>query len=201
MKRFSVVLVVLGLVVLISSGLSGESPAAVIAYANTFDTTSGSPYLSVGAELTNEGILTNIGGQSCVMIHASSDNPYGTSCIDATWNLLKPTDMSGQDFTVEYDVYIPAASFPNLKAMQWALYTKSYTPIYSGYFTNITADTWCHVSGPVTMDNLGYNGFSKKDTTAPWIFSMVHVQFTSTGPDQDTTFYVDNLAVSNVVKK
>lgn len=172
-----------------------------------FDTSAGGPYLSKGnltsgsPAITDNAILTNVGANACVQVHAYSTNQSGSTGVEIQWNLSGTIDMSGQNFTINFDIYVPAACRANMTAIQWEFYTPSYSPIYSVYYTSsVVADTWCHISSFISNTNsiIGYASSSLTNTASWTNFSKVRIQFVSSSTNQDTIFYLDNLAVSNL---
>ena len=197
----------------VSSSAASSSSAAfvpVIAYTNDFEIQTGSFYVARGIPLAGNNTIVTNASNSCVEIHCSSTNLYGDNSAEIQWTLLNQTPMTGENFQIDFDIYVPSASRSNLTGVQWAFYdtiNTSYTPIYSVYYVNsVVADTWSHIRGYVsttaTNGGVSYSGFTANGGTGSdpgsWTFDKVRIQFKSTAANQDILFYVDNLRVASI---
>ncbi len=190
-----------------NSSIVSDSFKPVVAVDESFAASAGSFFMSkgrlsgAGPNISDNGIIVTNGGKSCVQVHAYSQNLYGATGVEVQWDLQQPTDMKDQKFTINFDVYVPAASRSMMTAVQFAFYntiTADYTPIYSCYFDKsvIAADTWCHISVPIKVGQyITYSGFAKNP--GDWIFDKVRIQFLSPADGQDIMFDIANLVVLN----
>lgn len=145
-----------------------------------------------------------IGDQTAIAIHhnAADNSGFGWS-VEVQFALDRQTDMSGEDYRIAFDLYIPSTPTGMLGASaQWAFYeTANYTPIYSQWITDIPLDAWHHYEGPVDLTNVSHSGFPEESNPSAWIFDAVRIQVIVDGEGaaegSEILYYIDNLVVTN----
>ncbi len=134
-----------------SSGGGGGSSSsagftAVVAYTNNFDVSTGSFYLSKGGALAGDNTIVSNAGHACLEVHANAVNANGATGVEVQWNLFQQTDMRGENFTIDFDVYVPDVTYTNgggftgVNGIQWAFYDTilhSYVPVYSVLYQTV----------------------------------------------------------------
>src|SRR5690606_33433142 len=88
------------------------------------------------------------------------------------------TDMSGEDWEISYDVYLPSETYELGANLQFGLYrTEDFTPIYSVWYSgSLVADEWVTLTTPIntTEGLISYSGF--ENDPEEWIFDAVRIQ-------------------------
>jgi len=153
--------------------------------------------------------LVTIGDRQALAIHhnAVDNDGYGFA-VEFQLALDQQTDMSGEDYRISFDIYIPQVTADKAASVQFAFYeTANYTPIYSKWFIDIPADTWYTIQAPILAPNndpeegnIDYSGFT--NDPQEWIFDVVRIQTIVDGEGvelgAEVLYYVDNLVVTNV---
>ena len=155
--------------------------------------------------LENNGTKQTIAGHDAIYLHGGLiDNYTYGDALEMQLNLDTKTDLSCQDFTISFDVYIPLATFEKSPkvAIQWSfLETEAFTGIYGPWTTITAADTWTTITGTVKDAPDIEHKFS---SIADWQIDAVRVQLIL-GDDTsveilegvEADFYVDNVVVKN----
>lgn len=148
--------------------------------------------------------LAMIDGREAIAIHANAEDNDGNGySIEFQLQLDQQTDMSGEDFRVSFDVYIPEATGELQPSIQWAFYeTAAYTPIYSVWYSSLPVGAWTTIEGLVsTSGDVDYSAFAEDQNPSAWTFDVVRIQCIITaetaGVGDEILFYVDNLKVTN----
>ena len=127
---------------------------------------------------------------------AASNNGYGYA-VEVQLPLSGPTDMSNEDYSVEFDVYVPKATYDMLQGVQFGLYdSSSWTPIYSVWFSgSIKPDQWVTIKAPIdtSTGKIDYSGF--KNNPEDWILDVFRVQVIVSQNGADVLYYLDNVKV------
>jgi hypothetical protein len=180
---------------------------AVIALNEDFNAWEGGIKLEKG--LLDDGILfiddndtmAVINEENALKVHAFSQEKYGSIGVEVQWPLLvDPTDMSGEDFSITFDVFVPAESVAVMDGIQFAFFDANYSCIYSNKWTTEISEhpgEWVTLSAPISNAGgfIGYNGFG--DTTDEWIFRKARIQFATLTAGQEVVYYIDNLRIQN----
>ncbi len=198
-----------------SSDSSGGSTASSVSVSSSSSTSSSavvenvnltsSFYLAKGTDAGGSGSTTNIAGVDCVMVNATAVADGGNYAVEAQWDLSQPLDMSGENFIIDFDIYVEPASIAYRQGVQFAFYeVPSYTPIYSGWWVgSITGGSWINrkalVKTKVDSDPLNgfidYSGFANNPDD--WTnLSKVRIQFVANAA-ANITFYIGKIIVSN----
>ena len=142
-----------------------------------------------------------IDGHACLAVHEDivSSAGYG-GAVEVQLPLNQRTDMSREDFSIRFDVFIPEETFQKDPIIQFAFYeTEFFTPIYSIWYQDILApNEWITVSSPIDMpsQSIDYSGF--ENDPQDWIFDVVRIQLLLVDDDamgEEILFYLDNLMV------
>ena len=115
-----------------------------------------------------------------------------------------PTDMTGEDWEISYDVYIPSETYDQGANVQFGLYrTSDFTPIYSVWYSgSLVADEWVTLTTPIntTDEAISYSGF--ENDPGDWIFDAVRIQTiingSSAGVGSEISFCIDNLTIRQI---
>jgi len=144
-----------------------------------------------------------IADRAAVAIHAAAQDNSGYGFgVEIQLQLDQPTDMSGEDFNLSFDIYIPAATFDLGANVQWGFFeTENFTPIYSAWTSppDIVADQWVTISTPINTTTITYSTFA--ENPADWLVDVVRIQTIVNGEtavaDAEVLYYIDNVVVSN----
>lgn len=119
--------------------------------------------------------IRTISGRECLFIHNHpGDNNGLGSAIEFQLDLDQRTDMSGEDFVISFDVFLPEALSGREVVLQFAFFeTRYYTPIYSAWFTDFELDQWETVTAPISIGAIDFSLFS--DNPGDWIFDAVRL--------------------------
>ncbi|MBN2342049.1 MAG: hypothetical protein JXX29_05525 [Deltaproteobacteria bacterium] len=164
------------------------------------DTTDDTDTAMVGPIYADNNTAVEIGGQNALMIHADSVEEDFGYAVEFQLQLDQPTDMSGEDFYVTFDVYVPQETYDYGANVQFALFeTTNYTPVYSTWF-DVAPEQWVSVSGWVSSTgDIDYTQF--ENNPGDWIFDVVRIKVIcsgeTAGADMEYKFYVDNVRVAN----
>ncbi|MCX7820820.1 MAG: hypothetical protein N2258_04005 [Brevinematales bacterium] len=184
-----------------SSSSSSSSAGPIVENVNL----TSSFFLAKGTDVGGSGTLTNIGGKDCVMINATAVADGGNYAVEAQWNLSQSLNMSGENFIMDFDIYVEPASINYRQGVQFAFYeVPSYTPIYSGWWaSSITGGSWINRQALVKVktDSNPLNGFIDYAPFAnnpdDWTnMSKVRIQFVANAA-ANITFYIGKIVVSN----
>ncbi len=168
-----------------------------------FTSSDGGAYLAQGTAAGDNFNLVTTGGMPSITVHSTSvtNNGYTGETVD--WALSGPTNMSGQDYTVSFEYYIPSSPATNITGirMEFYDYAASYTPIFFNPTTTLTpADTWLTFSMTVTAGNVAYDGFGTGGVATPSAWTALdhfRITATSASASQDVLMYVTNVKVTN----
>ncbi len=149
--------------------------------------------------------VVDFAGRKCLKISGQTSSSYAEPAhhsVEIQFDLTTPVDMSGEDFVISFDYYIPAAYIPNLDGFQFSFWkVPGYTPLYSGGYGAV-ADSWNTIYTNVDTTTITYSGFS--DNPGGWVgINKIRFQFspkTGTSQGMAVEFYLDNIVVSNVQK-
>jgi hypothetical protein len=151
----------------------------------------------------DNGTMATIDGENCIMLHDNTVDNYGFGfAIEFQLALDNaPVDMSHEDFTIDFDVYIPQEVYDMGAYVNFGFYdSDDWTPIYSWWFTrSITPNEWSRIEGPIntSSDVIDYSGFS--DNPGDWQFDVVRIALIISGDEveegDEVWFCVDNLVV------
>ena len=189
----------------------------ILAIDHSFDEGGGDTFYMTNPDQNQEadfiygdnGKGATIEDRDCMMLHADAmDNGgYGYS-IEFQVSLDDIIDLSCEDFTISFDIYIPEETYRQGEphpSIQWAFFESSgFTPIYSYMLPQegdpaLEPDTWTTISGTVTPDDVSYDNFPNDPDD--WQVDLVRVQLVIDGESaaegDELTFYVDNLVVKN----
>ena len=146
--------------------------------------------------------VKNIDGQDCLFVHADADdnNGYGFS-VEVQMDLDAQTDMSGEDYEISYDIYIPSETYELGANVQFGLYRiEDFTPIYSVWYSgSLAADEWVNITAPISTTGglIDYSGF--ENDPDDWIFDAVRIQAIVNGSSaalgSEVSFCLDNLTI------
>ncbi|MEJ5284072.1 MAG: hypothetical protein ACP5Q5_03365 [Brevinematia bacterium] len=184
-----------------SSVSSSSSSSAIVENVNLIS----SFYLAKGTDAGGSGSTTNIAGVDCVMVNATAVADGGNYAVEAQWDLSQSIDMSGENFIIDFDIYVEPASISYRQGVQFAFYeVPSYKPIYSGWWVgSITGGNWINIKALVKtkVDSDPLNGFIDYSGFAnnpdDWTnLSKVRIQFVANAA-ANITFYVGKIIVSN----
>ena len=155
--------------------------------------------------------MQTVDGQNCLYIHDDvvANGDYGFA-VEMELAFDRQTDMSGEDYEISFDVYVPQDVVDKQAHVQFAFYeheTGTYKCIYSvWYTTSVVAGTWSTLSGPINTaaeDDGGvisYSGFSDDQNPSSWIFDVVRVQLIIDGDTaasgDEVWMCVDNMRVA-----
>ena len=185
-----------------------SSPVSTPSGSNTplnldFTSSDGGAYLALGTAAGDNFSLVTTGGMPSITVHSTSVDASGTIGETVDWELSGTTNLSGQDYTVSFEYYIPSSPVTNITSIRMEFNTgdPNYTPIYFNSTTTLTpADTWIPFSMTVTAGNVAYDGFSGSSTadTAAWT-ALDHFRITATSAaaGSDLDMYVTNVKVTN----
>jgi len=156
-----------------------------------------------GDVFPDNNTMGTIDDHNCMMIHAKAleHEQYGFS-VELELMLDQQTDMSGEDFSISFDVYVFAGTHDKGANIQFAFADAAGTPIYSDWWvTSLLADQWVTISSPVdtASGKITYSGF--QNNPQDWIFDTVRLQFILNGETaaegDEVQFCIDNLVVDN----
>jgi len=189
-----------------SESTSGGDDMPIVAIDENFDDWSGDdPRFLLTRPEASEGFADNntvqtFDGRDCLYIHApAADNAgYGYS-VEFQLLLESRTDMSGEDFQISFDVYVPAETANEETYVQFGFYELTdLTPIYSMWHAT-TPDTWQTVTANVSYEEIAYSAFA--NNPGDWIFDSVRLMLIQFGEGAaeglPASFCVDNLVVTN----
>ncbi len=144
-------------------------------------------------------------GQRCLMVHGNvvDNDGYGFS-VEVQLDLDERTDMSGEDYQISYDIYIPEETYEKGANVQFALYQlPGYTPIYSEWYSSsLKSGEWVTLTTPIdtTSGLISYSGF--ENDPEDWAFDAVRIQTIINGEGAATgdeiSFCIDNLRIEQV---
>jgi hypothetical protein len=124
------------------------------------------------------------------------------------------TDMSHEDFTISFDIYVAGVTYEKGVNVQFGLHRIDkgagtdgedlYTPIYSKWWArSVHADQWVTLTAAINTDaesRIDYSEF--ENDPADWIFDAVRIQTIINGTQavegDEILFYVDNLVIDNL---
>jgi hypothetical protein len=110
--------------------------------------------------------------------------------------------MSGENYAISCDIYIPEVTYNQEVAVQFAVYeTSEYTPIYSAWYVySLKKDKWFTLTIPVDVASgmFDYSGFTSNP--GDWTdMSAVRIQCILKGDGaavgDEILLYIDNLQV------
>ena len=139
----------------------------------------------------------------CIMVKAGVVPDSGNYCVEVQFDLLTNTDMSGEDYVISFDVYIPTNYIEQKKGFQFAFYdSTTWTPIYSGWWVgSIVGGQWIsRVTNVALKENGGFIDYSGFDNNPDDWTNMTKVRFqyvTGYSAGTEVVFYLDNIIVSN----
>lgn len=145
-----------------------------------------------------------IGNQRALKIHIDAfdieDN--GKPRMEVQFDLDETqVDMSGEDYFVTFDIYLPSSTMEMGCTVIFGLYAqKNYCSIYSDPFYVSDADAWAHIHGLVKMGNAGVVGFSNFDASpGDWLVDALRIQvFCENAVNGDeVVVYLDNIIVAS----
>ncbi len=158
-------------------------------------------FISRGNPSSENGTITNINGRDCIMIKGLSVADGGNYVLEAQWDLTQPLNMSGGNYIIDFDIYVPADTIAFRQGLQFAFYeTPSYTPIYSRWWVgSIVADQWINRqaivnvgSQPLVDGFIDYSGFVNNPDD--WT-NMTKVRIQYVGNAQTNfTFFIGKIA-------
>jgi len=153
---------------------------------------------NIGGELLDDNnTAQSIDEHDCVMFHALSGKNWGYgTAIEAQFQFFEAgVDMSGEDYHISFDVYVPQEMKDKHLNIQFALFnTSTWEPIYSiQYDDQIPGDTWTTIEADIVNnpDVISYSGFDK--TVNPnadpelWQFDVVRIQAVIPPPPEGDT--------------
>ncbi|MCX7820821.1 MAG: hypothetical protein N2258_04010 [Brevinematales bacterium] len=149
--------------------------------------------------------VVDFAGRKCFKISGQTSSSYAqpaSHSVEIQFDLAQPVDMSGEDFVISFDYYIPATYVANLYGFQFSFWkVPGYTPIYSAGY-GATPNSWNTIYTNVDTISITYSGFS--DNPGGWVgMNKIRFQFspkTGTSPGMPVEFYLDNIVVSNIQK-
>ncbi len=151
------------------------------------------------------GTLANVDGQECLWIQgrAADNNGYGFS-VEFELALDQHTDMSGEDYEVAFDVYVPTETYEKGPNVQFSLFeTENFTPIYSAWYSSsLEEEQWVRLTTPInTTDGLiSYSGFD--ENPGDWAFDVVRIQTIinaeTAALGDEISFCIDNLEIRQI---
>ena len=172
----------------------------------------------------DNGTVTNVGGRDALIVHARGMNPYREEylqAIEASFEFEAPVDMSGEDYHVQFDVYLPDFIVEYAPEIQFALFSESlgeclYSRIYyrpasptKSATPFIPAEEWHTIYGDIsaTGGEITYSGFERDPDD--WILKSFrirldsHAEYTSipgmtlleSSQAREFLFYVSNIKI------
>ncbi|MEJ5284073.1 MAG: hypothetical protein ACP5Q5_03360 [Brevinematia bacterium] len=149
--------------------------------------------------------VVDFAGRKCLKISGQTSSSYAEPAhhsVEIQFDLTTPVDMSGEDFVISFDYYIPAAYVVNLDGFQFSFWkVPGYTSLYSGGYGAVP-DSWNTIYTNVDTTTITYSGFS--DNPSGWVgINKIRFQFspkTGTSDGMAVEFYLDNIVVSNIQK-
>ena len=164
-------------------------------------------YLSKGdPEVFSDNItFTTVDEHKCLTVHAPAleHEGYGYA-IELAFALDQPTDMSREDFTIWFDIYVPSITHEKGANIQYAFFeTASWTPIYSAWWTDsLKPDEWVTLTAPVSITEGWITYADFENNPKDWIqLDEGRLQMIINGVDaaegDEILFYIDNLIIDN----
>ena len=151
--------------------------------------------------------IKQIDGQDCLWIEADAvdNNGYGFS-VEVEFALDQQTDMSGEDYEISYDLYVPPETYALGANTQFGFYTlPDYEPIYSQWYSgSIHEGEWSTISATIdnSSGNIDYSAL--QNNPGDWVFDTVRIQLIINGSSatlgSQVAFCLDNLQVRQVEK-
>lgn len=149
--------------------------------------------------------IVDFDGRKCLKISGQTSSSYAEPAnhsVEIQFDLITPIDMSGENFVISFDYYIPNSYIGNMDGFQFSFWkVPGYTPLYSAGYGAI-ADSWNTLYTNVDTTTITYSGFS--DNPDGWEgMNKIRFQFspkTGTSEGMVVEFYLDNIVVSNIQK-
>ena len=150
----------------------------------------------------DSGTQATIDGRDCLAVHAAA-GPNGGYGYVAEMQLMLDgwTDMSNEDFSISFDLYVPADTHRRGVNVQYSFWeTANFTPIYSKWWSSsIIADQWVTITSDVKNSNGEITFSNFIENPEEWQFNAVRVQLIANGAaaaeGDELLYYVDNLVV------
>jgi hypothetical protein len=156
-----------------------------------------------GGVYPDNNTIKTIDEQTGLYIHADASVFSGKGyAVEFELSLENSIDMSSEDVTVSFDVYLPEALRPYDPSVQFGFLTSgSSREIYSRPFPMPSAPGWFNVTGTVGLPPAGdIQTATVGMTPATWIFTSMRILVicvgADTGENQELSYYVNHIRIT-----